>query len=226
MKIGLVMIATGKYIRFIDPLIESACQYFLPNHSVTYHVFTDNQDYLKRKESNLIPLYRKHEAWPNPTLLRYETFVNYYDQLIKMDYLFYCDADMLFCAPIGDEILSQRVATIHPGFLGGRGTPETRWQSTAYISPVEKLVYYAGGFNGGTAKDFLEMSKKIDKNIKKDLEYNIIAKWHDESHLNKYLMDNPPTKVLSPSYCYPENWKLNYEKKLLALDKNHSEIRT
>ena len=112
-----------------------------------------------------------------------------------------------------------------PGFLGGRGTPETRWESTAYISPVEKLVYYAGGFNGGKARFFLEMSAKIDRNIKKDLEYGIIAKWHDESHLNKYLMDHPPSIELSPAYCYPESWNLKYEKKLLALDKNHKEIR-
>jgi len=32
-------------------------------------------------------------------------------------------------------------------------------------------------------------------------------------------------KFLDPSYCYPESWNLPYEKKLLALDKNHQEIR-
>ena len=39
--------------------------------------------------------------------------------------------------------------------------------------------------------------------------------------LNKVEM----SRILSPSYCYPENWKLKYPKKLLALDKNHDEIR-
>ena len=36
---------------------------------------------------------------------------------------------------------------------------------------------------------------------------------------------NKPTTILSPSYCYPESWNLNYTKKLLALDKDHESIR-
>jgi histo-blood group ABO system transferase len=66
----------------------------------------------------------------------------------------------------------------------------------------------------------------ISKNIKIDFEKNFIAVWHDESHLNRYMIDNTPTKILTPSYCYPENMYLPYHKKLLALDKNHKELRS
>ena len=43
------MIATGKYIDFIAPLIASARKYFLKGHQVTFYVFTDNQKVLGAK---------------------------------------------------------------------------------------------------------------------------------------------------------------------------------
>jgi len=47
----------------------------------------------------------------------------------------------------------------------------------------------------------------------------------DESHMNRYFIDTPPTKILDPSYCHIEGTKSNYTPKLVALNKNHREIR-
>lgn len=226
MKIGLLVIATGKYDIFIPPLLKSAKKHFMKNHEVTMFVFTDKD---MPKKDGLITLKHQHESWPNPTLKRYHVFDKYNKELSKMDYLYYCDADMLFVSDVGDEILpdteTELVATEHPGFYGGRrGTYETNIKSTAYVSNEYKGCYFAGGFNGGTSKAFLNMSREIKDRVNKDLENNIIAIWHDESQLNRYLIDNQP-KVLNPSYCYPESWDLPFEKKILALDKNHKEIR-
>ena len=41
MKVGLLIIATNKYIQFLQPLIESADNHFLKNQEVTYFVFTN-----------------------------------------------------------------------------------------------------------------------------------------------------------------------------------------
>jgi hypothetical protein len=62
--------------------------------------------------------------------------------------------------------------------------------------------------------------------IKKDSDNGIMAVWHDESHLNRYFIDHKPTTILSPSYCYPESWKLPFHKRILMLDKNHKEFQT
>jgi histo-blood group ABO system transferase len=164
------------------------------------------------------------------TLGRYKIFTNNSDTLSEMDYLFYCDADMKFVGNVGDEILGERVGTIHPGFFHNPNSSnvalEKRPQSLAYL-PINTIKnYYAGGFNGGTSEEFLKMSKIISNNIDIDLEkHNIIAEWHDESHMNKYFYENNPSIELSPSYCYPESLSLPFEKKLLALNKNHNEIR-
>ena len=223
-KIGLILISTNNYKIFVKPLIESARNFFLNNHEVTYYLFTDSDEFNDLGDDVVINKI-EHLEWPMITLYRYKTFVKHKDILSTEDYLFYCDIDMRFVDNIGDEILGDLVATIHPGFLGGRGTPETKPQSTAYIHPNDELVYYAGGFNGGSSSNFLEMSEQIDKNIDIDSNNGIIAIWHDESHLNKFFTKNKPTTILSPSYCYPESWNLNYTKKLLALDKDHESIR-
>lgn len=223
-KIGLILISTNKYKVFVRPLVESARKFLLKNHKVTFYLFTDSDEFNDLGDDVVINKV-VHLPWPMITLYRYKTFVKHKDILSTEDYLFYCDIDMRFVGDVGDEILGDSVVTIHPGFLGGRGSPETRIESTAYIGPNDDLVYYAGGFNGGSSSNFLEMSEQIDTNIDIDLENGIIAVWHDESHLNKFYTKNKPTTVLSPSYCYPESWHLNYDKKLLALDKNHHEIR-
>ena len=226
MNIGFLIIATNKYSIFVLPLVESAEKYFLPNQDVTYYIFTDNDKLLTIDSNNIKAVYKKHEPWPLPTLMRYKEFTIHKDILKNEDYLYYCDADMRFVGDVGDEILGDRMATIHPGFLGGRGTPETRPESTAYISSNENLIYYAGGFNGGSSKEFLHMSTKIAYNIEKDLRNDIVAIWHDESHLNRYFVDNAPTVVLTPSYCFPEGGNLPFEQKLLSLDKDNAEIRS
>lgn len=221
-KIGLLVVATGRYIQFVEPLVKSADKHFCTNHQVTYFVFTDGQVPLGK---NIVRIEQKRLGWPYDTMMRISMYDKHRDQLGKMDYLFATDADMLFVDTVGDEILSDRVATQHPGFVGRRGTYETNTISTACVGPREGQQYFAGGFNGGSSKEFLQMAHTITENINKDLEKNFIAVWHDESHINRYFIDNPPTKILSPSYCYPESWNIPYHRRLLALDKNHSEIR-
>jgi histo-blood group ABO system transferase len=225
MKIGLLVIATGKYTQFVPPLYKSVKKHFMKNHEVKMFVFTDGRI---PENNDIIKIEQEHLGWPDATLKRYHIFDKNKEILSEMDCLFYCDADMLFVSEVGDEILPDNnglIATEHPGFYGGRrGSYETRIESTAYVGENEGDCYYAGGFNGGTSKEFLKMSEIIKQRIDQDLEKEIIAIWHDESQMNRYMIDNKP-KVLNPSYCYPESWQIPFEKKLLALDKNHSEIR-
>jgi histo-blood group ABO system transferase len=224
-KIGLLIIATNKYVRFLDSLIESADKWFLPNQDVTYFIFT-NQDIKINSNRKYVISNVQHKEWPWMTLGRYDIFKSNNTLFNDMDYLFYSDVDMKFVGVVGDEILSDRVATQHPYYYNRRGTPETNPISTACVHPHEQMQYFAGGFNGGTKENYLNMCETISNNINKDLEKNFIAVWHDESHMNRYMIDNPPTKILNPSYCYPESINMPFEKKLLALDKNHNEMRS
>lgn len=247
LHIGLCIVATGKYISFIKPLIDSAEKYFCPMHKRTYLIFTDARSFEDRAhyvqelentdyESKVLIIDQKRLGWPYDTLMRFSVYKNHKDLFEDVDYIFATDADMLFVDREGNEILSDRVATQHPGFeknkpLWGIETPyERNPKSTAFIPFGEGTYYFAGGFYGGSHEEFFKMMDIVTHNISLDLEtYNYIAVWHDESHLNRYFIDNPPTRILDRSYCYPENGRAKgypeCQPKLLALDKNHNEIR-
>lgn len=203
-KIGLLMMATGKYIRFIEPLVRSADKFFCNNHDVTYFVFTDGEVPIHPK---IVKVFQKRLGWPLDTLMRFPVYYESREKLASMDYLFAIDADMLFVGQMGDEILSDLVGTLSPGYIGTRGTPETNPISTACIKQNENDYYFAGGIVGGSGVEFLKMAGIITKNISIDSEKNYIAIWHDESHLNRYFVDHKPTKILGALYCYPECWR-------------------
>lgn len=221
-KVGLLIVATGKYDRFVDPLIESARKHFCKDQEVTYFIFTEGKI---TEASDIVRVHQSKMGWPYDTMLRNAIYLDHKDLFASQDYLYAIDADMLFVDTVGTEIFGERVAALHFGFIGKRGTYETDPRSLAYVGQGEGDYYFAGGFFGGSREEFVQILSKTTRQIYDDLSSGIIALWHDESHWNRYCIDHPPTVILSPSYCHPENLNFGYRRKLIALDKNHSELR-
>ena len=231
MKICILTIATNKYIQFVERLLDNIEENFLNGHEIECLLFTDHE---VESSDNVRVCQIKHEPWPMPTLKRYNYFVKEKEFISKFDYCFYFDVDMGVVDKVGDEVLSDLVATMHPYqsfYPKEQRSYDRNPQSLAYV-PVgeEGEHYYAGGFNGGSTKRFLEMSEVLADRVTKDLENDVIALWHDESQMNRYLIDNPPTLSLTPSYCFAEeqmdNSQYPYEPKIIALKKNHDELRS
>jgi histo-blood group ABO system transferase len=229
MKICILTIATNKYINFVQALYDNIEQYFLPGHQKTCVLFTEHDC---ESSDNVKISQIQHEPWPIPTLKRYNYFLKEKDFILQHDYCFYFDVDMRIDSIVGDEVLSNLVGTKH--FYKTWETPEQfsyerNPKSLAYVPFGEGKSYYAGGFNGGKTKNFIQMSEVIADRVNKDLENSIVAVWHDESHMNRYMIDNPPTLELSPEYCYPEpelGRHSQYDPKIIALLKNHNELRS
>lgn len=210
-RVALVTVASGeRYVQYAEQMLASAEKYF----------FADGGD------RDLVML-EGCEEWPAATMERYHVIVENAERLADATHVFHLDADMLFVSPVGPAILAPLVGTAHPGYVGRRGTYEERRESAAYVAPGEGAVYYCGGFVGGERTEFLRLANAIRTSVDRDAKQGIIARWHDESHLNRYLVDRPPDLTLSPSYCYPANahryirrvWPERYEPKILALDK-------
>jgi len=235
MNIGLLLIATNKYIKFLDPLVESVNKYFLTGHTVTIFCFTNIIDHKVAENVKIIP--QEHMPWPLPTLKRFEIFYKNRDNYQNMDYLYYLDADMLINDFIGDEFLpidKDLLCVIHPGYRRDLlQSFERRPQSHAYVD-WNHYVYHCGGVQGGKKDAYLKACKILSDNILDDMSRGIIAVWHDESHWNKYLISNPDSyKELDCDYCYPENppdnpksWNMPNKRIIIALHKNHEEMRS
>ncbi len=226
--IALISIATGKYESYIPTLHHSFRRNFKPSLPADLIMLTNSTSF--KDKQNLIIKPVEHTNWPYSTLLRFHFFNRYADLLSKYEYIYFIDCDMIFNQLVGDEILpgdqEDLVGTIHPGFYTNPslGTFETNEKSTAFTKLENRKTYYQACFFGGKSEHFLKMSSELQSNIDKDLESDLIALWHDESHLNSYYSDKN-IKQLSPSYAYPQTWDIPFEKKIIHLAKNHTEIR-
>jgi histo-blood group ABO system transferase len=231
MKICILTIATNKYIQFVERLLDNIDENFLNGHEIQCLLFTDHE---VEASGNVRVSQIDHEPWPMPTLKRYNYFIKEKEFISQFDYCFYFDVDMGLVDKVGDEVLSDLVATMHPyqSFYPKQDRSYDRNPASLAYVPVggEGENYYAGGFNGGSTKRFLEMAEVIADRVNRDLENGVIALWHDESQMNRYLIDNPPTLSLTPSYCFAEeqmgNPQYPYEPKIIALKKNHNELRS
>jgi histo-blood group ABO system transferase len=219
MKVAFVLIATNKYIEFIPPLLDSIYKYFLPNTDKDCYVFTEQTDYPLSHNAKKIEITPK--GWPGDSYYRYHYFLSIKDTLQKYDYIYYLDADMRVVDYVGEEVLAELLGIQHPGFIVNKhGTPEDRQKnSTAYLIKDDVAQYCCGGFQGGSSTEYLKLCETVSKNIDVDYKNNIQAVHVDESHINRYFVDNPPTKILDAGYCAPETaWRVPFPSKILALD--------
>lgn len=216
MKTALLVIATGqRYHQYIRSLIESAKKYFVPHDVI---LWTDS---LEKFDDHVWSAPKECLGFPEETLRRYHTFLEQGWLLKQYDQLFYCDVDMLFVAPVGEEVFSDGItACTHPGYSGSCGTPERNPNSLAAIPFDADNKYFCGGFNGGERRAFLDMATEIAWRVDYDNGKGVMAVWHDESHLNKFLFEHPPAKVLDPSYCYPQDASDYYKQKWAAAGLN------
>lgn len=226
-SIVLNVIATNKYISFLEDLSKSVSQFFFKNYQVTIivHSNLNLEDKLVNSYKHIIFVHNfiDHEAWPFTTLKRFHYFLKAKEEILRSDYSFYIDVDALFIGEINTKILpdSGMFGTIHPCLKEGCGTPERNPDSKAYIPFGSNNRYFCGGFFGGSSDEFIRMSESIYADIEDDLSRGIIAIWHDESHLNRYFYHHPPALVFDNPFAIAENiTDIKNDSAVLFLDKS------
>lgn len=218
MSIAILYICTGKYSIFWDQFYQSCEQYFLAGHNKHYFVYTETLLPENVKE-NVSIIHQEKLGWPGDTLMRFHMFSKLRDSLRAFDYIFFLNANAHFNKTIGDTILENPdgevdlVVVKHPFFhcvTNPKDFPyERRKKSLAYVAQNHGEKYVMGGFNGGRSGAYLDLVETLKSQIDLDLEKNIVALWHDESHLNKYITKyTGKVKVLDYNYGFPEGHDL------------------
>ena len=212
-KVAIIFQGTKNYVKMFPHYYNNLKKYFIPNTRKDFFVLTDmiDFDFFKGKE-DVIPVYQEHD---DIVMLRaYEHMLKVKDKLKKYDQIIWLDADMWL-----EEFLYEDEFFCHdkplfgvtqPNFLVKEGSFEKNPDSLAYVGPEEdKSIYIQACFWGGRSKEALELTKELDRRIKKGLSQGSVAKLEDEAHLNKYRIENSEMfYVYPPSYAYPPNRRI------------------
>ncbi|XP_064431659.1 alpha-mannosidase 2-like [Mirounga angustirostris] len=111
------------------------------------------------------------------------------------------EVDMKFCDHVSMEILSPVFGILHPGFYQAarKDFSYEHWsQSQAHIPRDKGDFYYMRTFFAGSVVEVHRLTLACHQAMGVNLVTGIEAVWHNESHLNRYLLDHKPIKVLSP----------------------------
>lgn len=228
-SIGILYICTGPYYLFWEDFYKTFEEKFLTNYKKKYYVFTDADEIYAQDKSNVIKYKLDPQPWPLITLLRFSTFLSIENDLQDCDYLMFSNANIICDDLITDTEFLPRdengekiFVTTHPGYYKKSKLSfpyERNSSSLAYIPWNCGNNYVIGAMFGGTRDAFLSMSKVLKKRIEEDLKNNVIAAWHDESHLNRFIVNRSDVRILHPMYCYPFGLNVTYERKLSAVSK-------
>jgi len=157
-------------------------------------------------------------------LKRFEQISTIRNQLSGYDWYIYFDGDMYCCPEVisYDEFFDEEkdfFAVQHPCQNIGlckftnpskKDLPfERNEKSLAYVDYDDQTddIYVQGCIWGGKVPKVLDMIDELRDRINKDLQNDIIAVVRDESHLNKYRLENIDNfNIISPSYAKPGDY--------------------
>ncbi|KAM8723585.1 globoside alpha-1,3-N-acetylgalactosaminyltransferase 1-like isoform 1-T4 [Acanthopagrus schlegelii] len=236
-SVAVTVFAVGKYIMFLKNFLETAEQHFFVGFNVHVYVFTDRpkevpQVKMAAGRQLTVRSVPSSKRWQEISARRMELIqLLIEEELHHTDYIFCLDVDSKFHGRWGSESLGGLVAVIHPGYYKddrSRFPYERRPKSRAYLAPDEGDFYYCGGAFGGLTEEVHLLAKTCRQNFEADTKENIEAAWQEESHLNRYMWINKPSKVLSPEYLWQDFKSREPEIHIIRFSgvvKNYAEIR-
>ncbi len=224
-KIGIICLANGPYSIFIDNLIQSCEEKFLPKYQKEYFIITDSE-FEYNIQKNVHTISKQRNGWPLDCLLRPQYSYELQEKTQHLDYIYFFNANMSIYDEIGEDILpdgNELVGVEHVHYTHRNNihfTYDRNPLTKAYIPIGEGKIYYQACLWGGTTKAFMELSKTIQEWTDEDLNKGVEPVWLDESYLNKYFWLFPP-KLLPSLYAWPTNMPVYSDTpKILQLQKN------
>ncbi|NXB89117.1 BGAT2 transferase, partial [Vidua chalybeata] len=209
---GVVTFAVEKYVQFIEGFMSSANKYFLAGHPVNFYLFTDNPEKISHlqmaPENHLVVIpVQTDPRWQDISRSRMDIISSYIQSQFQheVDYLYFMDINVQLLAHIGVEIIDALVATISSWQVTPKHenkASEAHPESQSAIPEGQGEFYYTASFYGGSVSEVYKLTRACSAGLMEDTENGIEAPWHHERHLNRYLLQHRPTRLLSPEYYW------------------------
>ncbi|XP_012620806.1 alpha-1,3-galactosyltransferase 2 isoform X3 [Microcebus murinus] len=198
--------------KYLARFLETAEQHFMVGQRVVYYVFTERPAAVPRVALGpgrrlRVELVAREGRWQDVCMGRMRTLHAALGGRLgrEASFVFCMDVDQHFSGAFGPEALAESVAQLHawhyhwPRLL----LPfERDGRSAAALAPGEGDFYYHAAVFGGSVAALRELTAHCAQGLRRDRARGLEARWHDESHLNKFFWLHKPAKVLSPEFCW------------------------
>ncbi|XP_054032863.1 LOW QUALITY PROTEIN: histo-blood group ABO system transferase 2-like [Dryobates pubescens] len=233
---GVVTFAVKRYVQFIEGFMSSAKKYFLAGHQVNFYLFTDSPEQISHLQMGpenhlfVIPV-QNDSGWQDVSMSHMDIISRYIciQFQYQVDYLYSIDVDVQLFEHVGVEIIDTLVETISSWqYTTQRDSKpyETCVESQAAVPRGKGDFYYTASFYGGSVAEGCKLTRACFKGLLKHKEKGIEARWHNESHLNKYLLYHKPTRLLSPEYYWDEELRQPRSIQVRSLSPVHKDSRS
>ncbi|XP_045869161.1 alpha-1,3-galactosyltransferase 2 isoform X1 [Meles meles] len=213
LTIGLTVFAVGRYLeKYLARFLETAERHFMLGQRVVYYVFTERPAAVPRVA--LAPGRRlrvervaRERRWQDVSMQRMHTLHEALGGRLGREahFVLCMDVDQHFRGAFGPEVLAESVAQLHAWHYHWprRLLPYERdARSAAALAPDDGDFYYHAAVFGGSVAALRGLTAHCARGLQRDRERGLEARWHDESHLNKFFWLHKPAKVLSPEFCW------------------------
>uniref|UniRef100_A0A4W2EC89 Uncharacterized protein n=1 Tax=Bos indicus x Bos taurus TaxID=30522 RepID=A0A4W2EC89_BOBOX len=191
LTVGLTVFAVGRYLeKYLERFLETAEQHIMVGQRVVYYVFTERPAAVRR-----VPLgpgrrlrverVGRERRWHDVSMARMRALHAALGGRLGREH---------FSGTFGPEALAESVAQLHAWHYRWprRLLPfERDARSAAALGPGEGDFYYHAAVFGGSVAALRRLTAHCAR-----------ARWHDESHLNKFFWLHKPAKLLSPEFCW------------------------
>ncbi|MEE8585949.1 MAG: hypothetical protein V3T83_13975 [Acidobacteriota bacterium] len=235
-RLAVLFIGTSRYLHFFPPFYSSLRNRFLPATPKTFFVFTDRTKeplLAGKKDVMVVPV--PHQDFPRVNLLKFKFINQAKEALQDYSHIVYIDADMYADAVTSEQEFfchdKPLFAVQHYNYVrkSAHWAFERNQASMAGVGEDDDLsIYWQACFWGGRRDAFLEAVRLMEVWTDIDLGRGIVAKWWDESFLNKYLAGRRAiVHTYPPSYAWPARKPVpgSFRMKLVHVDDNPDALR-
>ncbi len=211
-RVAILFIGSRAYLDFFPRYYRSLKTFFLRQTDKTFFVFTDRtRDRFLQGNSDIHVVGIEHLPFPLINMLKFQIVNKAQETLMGFSHVVFIDADTYAISEVSEEEFFAHPQPLFAleHYKSSSSKPadlfETNRASLAAVEHGDDVsIYWQSCFWGGTAASFLEATRVLEGRTQVDIDNGVIARWWDESFLNKYLVENKHlVHTFPPYYCWP-----------------------